>query len=568
MKMNPMLLTDFYKLGHRAQYPQGTELIYSTFTPRTSRIDGINEVVFFGLQGFIKEYLMDYFTDNFFNVDKMALVDEYKRLVKNTLGDVDPYTKHIEDLHDLGYMPVKICAVEEGTKLPIRVPMFTIENTLPEFFWVTNFLETFMSACMWKPTTVATISNLYREICEEWADKTADSRGHIPFQCHNFSMRGLSGFDDLLTNGAAHLTSFSGTDTIPSILYCERYYNSNIEKELVGASIAASEHSVQCTYGDDEKYFSDMINKIYPNGLVSIVSDGYDYWKMLTEVIPSMKNDIMKRDGKVVVRPDSGDPALIICGTAKIEDFTNNEYVESFEDAKDAIEEILVDNIREKTPHGEWGSDNVSGIFKYDNQLYSVDIEIRWDRYDKQYYFIEESFIKSCKEIELSPEQKGSIEILWDVFGGSINSKGYKVLDSHIGLIYGDAITPERAREIFKRLEAKGFSAENIVFGVGSYSLGYHTRDTFGMALKSTYAVVNGEEKLIFKDPKTDSGVKKSQKGMVAVIKAEDQIGFTDGLNKVNKASLASIDLLQPVFIDGDLIFDDTLQEIRKRVVA
>jgi len=465
-------------------------------------------------------------------------------------------------------MPVKICAVEEGTKLPIRVPMFTIENTLPEFFWVTNFLETFMSACMWKPTTVATISNLYREICEEWADKTADSRNHIPFQCHNFSMRGLSGFDDLLTNGAAHLTSFSGTDTIPSILYCEKYYNSNIEKELVGASIAASEHSVQCTYGDDEKYFSDMINKIYPNGLVSIVSDGYDYWKMLTEVIPSMKNDIMKRDGKVVVRPDSGDPVEIICGSVNITDLTNDKYVESLEDAKESMRELMLDKVREETSHGEYGDSEIEEIFKYNDDLYLIRISIDWNRYDKQYYFIDGSYVDYCEKCETTPEQKGSIEILWDIFGGSINSKGYKVLDSHIGLIYGDAITPERAREIFKRLEAKGYSAENIVFGVGSYSLGYHTRDTFGMALKSTYAVVNGEEKLIFKDPKTDSGVKKSQKGLVAVIKNGDKIEFVDSLDRFMKEKLSSGDLLQPVFIDGDLIFDDSLQEIRKRVVA
>ena len=491
MNMNPMLLTDFYKIGHRVQYPQGTELIYSTFTPRASRIIGVDKVVFFGLQGFIKEYLIEYFVDNFFNKNINDIVKDYKRIISLTLGVEDPATDHIEALHKLGYLPIKICAVDEGTKLPIRVPMFTIENTHPDFFWVTNFLETFMSSELWKPTTVATITELYREICDEWSNKTCDNNEHVKFQCHNFSMRGLSGFSDLLTNGMAHLTRFVGTDTIPAIIYAEKYYNSNIENELVGCSIPASEHSVQCTYGNDYKYFSDMINKIYPTGLVSIVSDGYDYWEMLTEVIPSLRDDILSRDGKVVVRPDSGDPVDIICG--------------------------------------------------YND----IDLGM------------------AC-----TPEEKGSIELLWDEFGGTINDKGYKVLDSHIGLIYGDAITPERANEIFKRLERKGFAASNVVFGVGSYSLGFHTRDTFGMALKSTYAVVDGEEKLIFKDPKTDSGVKKSQKGLVVILKdsVTGEIGFIDNLTRNAKDSYKDSDLLKPVFIDGKLLVDDSLETIRTRL--
>jgi nicotinamide phosphoribosyltransferase len=496
MKMNPMLLTDFYKLGHRLQYPEGTEKIYSTFTPRGSRVEGVDEVVFFGLQGFMKEYLIEYFNDNFFNKSKDEIVADFKRTVKFTLGDNCADSTHIEELHDLGYLPIKISAVPEGTKVPLRVPMFTIENTMPKFFWVTNFLETFMSACMWKPTTSATITDLYKNICVEWGTKTADDLGYIQFQCHNFSMRGLSGFDDLLTNGMAHLTSFVGTDTIPAIVYAEKYYNANIEKELVGCSIPATEHSVQCTYGDDKKYFSDMINKVYPSGLVSIVSDGYDYWKMLTEVLVELKDDIMSREGKVVIRPDSGDPVEIICGIN-----------------------------------------------------------------------IDKENSKSRNFVGRTAVEKGSIEVLWELFGGTINSKGYKVLDPHIGLIYGDAITPDRAKKIFRRLEVKGFSAENIVFGVGSYSLGFHTRDTFGMALKSTYAVVNGEEKLIFKDPKTDDGTKKSQRGLVAVVKSPiGNIHYEDGLDLKTKNSMKSRDLLEVVFENGKIIKETSLAEIRERL--
>lgn len=484
MRINPMLLTDFYKISHRIMSEEGTEKIYSTFTPRGSRIKGIDNVVFFGMQGFIKDYLIEYFNDNFFNMDKQAVIEDYRRTISYTIGDNCANTKHIEDLHDLGYLPIKIMAVPEGTIIPIRVPVFTIENTDKRFYWLTNFLETFVSASMWKVITATTIAKKYRDICEEWADKTADSHGHIDWQCHNFSYRGMSGNEDGIVTGAGHLLFSRGTDTIPSIQYLEHYYNADITKELVGSSVLATEHSIQCQYQDDYRYYKRMITEVAPTGIISIVSDGYDYWNVIDEIIPSLKEMILNRDGKLVVRPDSGDPIKIICG--------DNE----------ATDELV---------------------------------------------------------------RKGSIECLWDIFGGTINSKGYKVLNPHIGLIYGDAITLERAEEIFKQLEAKGFSSENVVFGVGSYSLGYHTRDTFAFALKATYTIIDGKEQFIFKNPKTDNGTKKSQKGLVAVLKGENGITFKDGLNREQYKNLRN-NLLEVVFEDGKLLRDETLAEIRERV--
>ena len=486
MKINPMIDTDSYKISHHVMSEKGTEKIYSTFTPRHSRIDGISEVVFFGLQGFIKDYLIDNFNDNFFKIDKETVIADYKRIIKNSLGENCADTKHIEALHDLGYLPIRIKAVKEGTLVPMKVPVFTIENTHKEFYWLTNFLETLISANMWKPITATTIVKKYRDICEKWADKTADSHAHIQWQCHNFSYRGMSGHEDAVTTGAGHLLYFTGTDTIPSIQYLEQYYGANVEKELVGASVLATEHSIQCGYQDDLRYFKRMIEDVAPSGIVSIVSDGYDYWNVIGNIIPTLKDTIMSRDGKLVIRPDSGDPVKIICGD------------------KESFDPLI---------------------------------------------------------------HKGSIEALWDIFGGTINSKDYKVLDSHIGIIYGDAITPERAERIFDLLEYKGFSSENIVFGIGSYSLGYYTRDTFSMALKATYTIIDGKEKFIFKDPKTDSGIKKSQKGMVAVVNGENGIYLTDELNAEQKDAISIIDMLEDVFIDGKLVRDECLSEIRARVL-
>lgn len=483
----PTLLADFYKISHREQYPDGTETIYSTWTPRTSRKEGITEVVAFGFQAFIKEYLIDYFYDNFFSKTKQEVVDEYTRVIKCTLGKEVVDTQHIEDLHDLGYIPIKIKAVDEGTLIPIRVPMMTIENTNPKFFWVTNFLETLMSCQLWQPTTSATIAYQYRKILDKYAADTNGDLSGVQFQGHDFSMRGMGSLESAMLSGSGHLLSFTGTDTIPAINYLEQYYNANIESELVGCSIPATEHSVMCTYGKENEIeaYKRLITEVYPTGFASIVSDTWNLWEVLDKIIKPLKKEILNRDGRIVVRPDSGDPVEIICG-----------------------------NINGKT----------------------------------------------------EDERKGVVEILWDIFGGIITEQGYKQLDTHIGCIYGDAITVERCEEICKRLKSKGFASTNMVYGIGSYTYQYNTRDTFGFALKSTYAVVNGEERMLFKDPITDDGVKKSQRGEVVVLNSSDGIIYKDGLNASGE-SMVKDNLLTTVFENGKLIKNQSLHEIRSRLL-
>ena len=485
--INPMCLIDGYKADHRRQYPAGTEYVYSNFTPRQSRIAGIDEVVFFGLQYFVKEYLIERWNKGFFEKPKEQVLREYKRRMDNYLGvDAIP-CEHIAELHDLGYLPIRIKAISEGRLVPIGVPVFTIVNTMPKFFWLTNYFETLMSNIMWKPITSATTAFQYRKRLEEYAEKTGYDKSFIQWQGHDFSFRGMSGNEDALLSGAAHLLSFTGTDTIPAIDFLEKYYNADSDKELIGGSVPATEHSVM-SLGEKEgeiNTFKRLITELYPNGIVSIVSDTWDFWKVMTEYLPALKNEILARDGRVVIRPDSGDPVKIICGD-------------------------------DETP---------------------------------------ESLITES-------QRKGAYEILWDIFGGEINKKGYKVLHPKVGLIYGDSITLERQKLILEKLEVKGFSASNLVFGIGAYTYEYVTRDTFGFAMKATWGQVNGEARDIFKNPKTDSGFKKSAKGLLYVYSDVDKLHLEDQVTR----EVENYGELETVFEDGKLVTETSLSEIRQRI--
>lgn len=479
MNINPFLLTDFYKVGHPFQYPKKTTLVYSNLTARKSRLQGVDEMVFFGLQYFIKEYLIRYFRDNFFYIPKDEVVAQYKRRIKTSMGSDLPTYEHIAALHDLGYLPIEIKALPEGSKVKMRVPVLTIVNTLPEYYWLTNFVESIMSAVIWQPCTSATIAHEYHKILTKYAEETGMAKEFIQWQGHDFSFRGMSSLESAILSGMGHLLSFTGTDTIPAIDALEQYYNADADKELIGGSVPATEHSVMCAGAKDGEIetFKRLITEVYPNGIVSIVSDTWDLWKVCTEYLSELKEIILARDGKVVIRPDSGDPADIICG-----------------------------NPKGKTEQ----------------------------------------------------ERKGVIELLWDVFGGTETVKGYKLLDSHIGAIYGDSITRERAIDICERLKAKGFASQ-VVFGIGSYTYQYNTRDTFGMAMKATYVEIDGEAREIFKNPITDDGTKISATGLLKVTKDETGYTLTDKVSWEQEKTGE----LKTVFKDGTLIKDYTLSEIR-----
>lgn len=510
-KNRPITAIDFYKADHRRQYPKGTEFVYSNFTPRSDKLfnweNKCGKIVFFGLQGFIKAFMIDLWNREFFEKPKEEVVSYYKRRMDTSLGEGAVETKHIEDLHDLGYLPIKIQALEEGTLVPIGVPVLTIKNTDARFFWLVNYLESILSTMLWKPCTSATIAYEYKRMLVEYAEKTGAPADFIPFQAHDFSLRGLSGLEDAMVSGAAHLTSFCGTDSVPAIDYLEDYYGADCTKELIGASVPATEHSVMCAGGevDELKTFKRLITELYPSGIISIVSDTWDFWKVITEYTVILKEEILARDGKTVFRPDSGDPVKIICG---------------------------------------------EGTFLHHGVM-CVERECS--------HFPGLEIIPITDPRVSNSQVKGAVECLWDIFGGTVNDKGYKMLNEKVGLIYGDSITLQRAKRILERLEENGFASSNIVFGVGSFTYQYVTRDTFGWAMKATWCGINSVGIPIFKDPKTDSGTKKSARGLLHV---NDKLELIQDVD-YNQEKLG---LLIPRFVDGKLLKEVTLQEIRDRI--
>lgn len=467
--MKELLRIDGYKLDHRRQYPPGTQRVYSNFTPRGSRVAGQERVVFLGLQYFLKKYLMDdmrAFFDG--NIDDIA--ESYARRVNGYLGPNTIGTDHIRALHALGYVPLEFRAFPEGSHVGLRVPMFTVENTHPDFFWMTNYWETLISCVLWGPSTSATTAGRLRKMLNAGAAQTGTHPDFVQWQGHDFSFRGMFGLEAAQLSGMGHLAFFTGTDTMPALDLIDQYYPVP-EGYLLGGSVAATEHSVMCAGGEDDELatYSRLLDT-YPTGILSVVSDTWDLWNVLTVILPQLKEKILARDGKLVIRPDSGDPVKIICGDA----------------------------------HAPAGS----------------------------------------------PEHRGVVEILFDLFGGTETETGHLLLDSHIGTIYGDSINFERAQAIIDGLAAKGFASGNVVFGVGSFTYQFVTRDVYNFAIKGTWCQQNGVGRDMFKTPKTDDGTKNSARGRLAVI---NQGGVYTLVNSAQEADEA-ISCLRPVWRDGAFV--------------
>ncbi len=545
---NAMDLADGYKLDHRRQAPDEWSAAYENWTPRKSRIEGIDYVVQFGLQHAIKSYLIDKFNKEFFSQPKTLVCIDYLETIREYLGEVAGQRigiKHIEALHDLQHLPIVIKALPEGTRSKIRVPQWTIATSKKYrktggFAWVPGYLETLLSCLVWGPSTSATIAYAYREIFEYWAKETGCSgNGFIPYQGHDFSFRGMYGPEAACMSGGAHLTSFVGTDTIPAIKWLKKYYHADSKNGPIGTSVAATEHAVMCIgtgffvkkngltwerYGEAElAVFKRLITEVYPTGIVSIVSDTWNLWKVLDEYCVELKDIIMARDGKLVIRPDSGDPVKILTGY--------------FDDEVDVLE--------------------------------TMPVQIK---------------VKEDGRIISHTEYLGVIQKLWTIFGGTVTSTGHRLLDSHVGTIYGDSITLLRAEEICTRLAQNNFASICWVAGIGSYTYQYQTRDTFGFALKATY----GEAQVpctdgckmpdhhacegtckeydtlcmeIQKDPITDDGTKKSLKGLIQAVKDDKgEILALDGCTWEQEED----SFYETVFEDGVLLKDYTLQEIRE----
>lgn len=487
-KPNSLFYTDGYKIGHKAMLAPGTQFLYGTWIPRSTKYapKGIKKILSAGQQ-LTWRWLHDEFQENFFNQPKEVAMSFSKDMSMYLGLEFDG--KHFEDLHDLGYLPVRVKALPEGIETLPNVPHQTFVNTKPGFAWLTLYLETIVSSLSWKTSTSATVALHYRRQATEWVLKTDPTNAWlIDYLCHDFSARGLDPFSTL-ASGLGHAMSFRGSDSI-IVIPGARYFYGEPENEVCINSVNASEHSVSTTKiftVGEQQMLSDWM-KVFPTGILSVVSDTFDLWKLITEYLPALKDEIMNRDGKLVIRPDSGDPVDILCG-----DIT-----------------IAVEN---------------GGIE--------------------------------------TPASKGVIELLWDIFGGTVNAQGYKVLDPHIGAIYGDSITTERQIQIYERLAAKGFAATNIVLGVGSFTYQYNTRDTYGFAAKGAWFMTEEGEYNIYKDPATDDGTKKSLKGLCAVFQDENEEYYVE---TECSPEVEADGILRIIYADGKFYNQTTLSEIRGKI--
>jgi nicotinamide phosphoribosyltransferase len=558
-----LFYSDGYKVGHKKMLAKGTTRLYGTWIPRSTKYapGGITKIVSFGQQ-LVVRWLHDEFTEHFFSQPRFAAT-QFGKDMSMYLG-MDYDASHFEALHDLGYLPIRIKSLPEGIETNPNVPHMTFINTVDGFAWLTLYLETIISSLAWKPATSATIALQYRRNLAKWVMKTDPANAWlIPYLAHDFSARGLSPWD-MLSSGLGHATSFRGSDSIICIPGARYFYNEP-EDQVAINSVNASEHSVSTTKiftVGEQQMIADWL-KDFPIGILSIVSDTFDLWKLITEYLPANKEAIMTRDGKLVIRPDSGDPVDIICGSV----FTSidaDSYEEFIKIAQDALHEDLVD----ETPHGEYGG-SITQRFKWNGNVYDVTYDPDWNRYDKQYYFIENfgGNKTTAVKVDLKPSDKGVIELLWDIFGGTINEQGYKVLDPHIGAIYGDSITLDRQIQIYERLAAKGFSSTNIVLGVGSYTYQMNTRDTLGFAAKGAWFEVaeNGIKTGydIYKDPVTDNGTKKSLKGRCAVHLVDGEYVVKTQCTEQEETG----GILHIIYEDGKFYNQTTLSEIRDNLI-
>lgn len=551
---------DWYKPGHKPMYNQNTKLIFSNLTPRNDKNfahyadKNARGVIVLGLRRMVMDSMVGIWK-KFFKMKREAAVKKFARMSKNALGAATPSAECWGELHDLGYLPVEIRALPEGILSPIGIPVYTIHNTIEKFFWVTNYIETLMSTESWKTITNATAAFQYKRVAMSYALATCDNVDHVNFQCHDFSLRGLSTVEDGYKSGIAHLASFTGTDNILAIEAVHEYYGID-DDQFVAGSIPASEHSVATTnisrivkdleehfphlagdvdglrYLAEKEFLLTFIRDIVPEGFCSYVADSYDYWAVLTRILPELKEEIMMRNGRLVVRPDSGDPVKVVAGY----NIVSEEELENIKPYE--VEDLLV-----STKNGYF-----EPRYSLTTQTWVIDAE--------------------CQQIPRH-EAVGSIQVLWEIFGGEVNSKGYKVLDSHIGMIYGDSITVKREIEILKRLKANGFASSNIVFGVGSFTYQFNTRDTFGIAVKATGCFIDDYEIMVSKEPKTDPN-KRSAKGFIKVVRKDGILHQVDNISfeEINDED----NLLQPIFRNGNVLIpqvngrDEDFNDIRARL--
>jgi len=437
-------------------YPEGTQKVYSYFESRKGA--KFNKTVFYGLQYLLKEYLCG-------QPVTTRKIQQGQKLMEGHLG---PNAFNLEGWFYIlrewgGRLPLRIKAVPEGTPVPTNNVLMTVENTDDKCYWLTNFVETLLTH-VWSSSTVATLSREVKLLFKHYLENTSDTMDGINFMLHDFGFRGVSSVESAGLSGSGHLLNFQGTDTIRAIEFAMKYYNADI----CAYSVPATEHSIMTSYGPalELNLLNDLIAK-YPNGILSIVIDSYDYERFIAEVARDAKPQILSRDGKTVFRPDSGEP---VTTTLRV------------------------------------------------------------------------------------------FELLDEVFGSSVNSKGYRVLNPKVGVLWGDGIDYMGIRNILHALKAAGWSAENIVFGMGGGLLQKVNRDTQRFAFKCSAQKRNDKWYDIYKKPKDIS--KMSKRGKQYLYQVEGSHG--KGYMTSNTQLKSQVDQLQTVFENGELLIDYDFDSIRK----
>lgn len=500
--VKPYLATDFYKVSHAmnvtgtntpALHPEKIETVYETLTPRQNTYFPYdNRMVVFGYEYFAHKLIEEWQTE-FFNKPWDDIKDDFK--VFEAMSNEQVYNSVVakfKELHDLGYLPIEMMSLPEGTLVPMRVPVLTIRNTKKEFYWLPGYLETTLLANTFVTSSLASVARQFRKVAEKYAQKSADNSDYIDYQFHDFSQRGQHGDDAAVLAGIGHLTSFKGTDAIPAVKALMDLYGNY--STTYGASVVATEHSIMESLGGEFgtnrrgqlKAYRSLIER-NPNGVLSVVSDTYNYWDVIDYVLPKLKDKIMKRNGKLVIRPDS------------------------------------LDEKREKTG----------------------------------------------QTIHNAGEQLAvTLDALYKTFGGHVNSKGYKVLDPHVGVIHGEGITLDNVESIFNQILKAGFSAENVTLGVGAYVYSVNvSRDDFGQALKATDCVIDGAELPVFKAPHSIAeAFKQSAHGAVSVHGASGKYELVEYL-KMDEAKNDPDNQMDVLYSHEKGVKLTPFADIRKRIL-
>lgn len=516
---NPFLMTDFYKLCHMLQYPEGLTSMTSYMVPRFSRLRdefGIDRVTFFGLVGYIKEFVVDAFNKEFFGRPFNEVAEDVGEVLHKGLGyDSDLVSKtlaKIRKLHEKRFLPVCISGLPEGTDVPMGCPCVEVLSTDSELPWVGQVLEASMSAALWHPMLSATVARRYRVIAEKAYAATVDKGDPMKAMC-DFSMRGQESVQSAVASSAAWLTAMCNSSTVAARSYIGSNYIDGASVPVYG--LTSTEHSVMCTHaalGKEEDAF-DHLFKLYENASFAAVCDSYNFWNVLTNILPKYKDTIAERGRRgyfIGVRHDSADPVAALCGIPEVSSLEFESEIQ-----------------------GSVGKEGQSYYIKDKNSVATWnESSLRWN-------------------VAWRPrtwEEKGMVETMGELFGTYVNTKGYKVLNPGVKAVYGDSITVTRAEAIYERLAKKGFAASNVSLGVGSFSFqcmedkwgGLHpfTRDTFSIAMKCTHATspdADGVQKpvKVYKDP-VGFSEKKSLKGLCRVhMDGEGRVvSWEDGLEE------------------------------------